>query len=320
MENNCKNGKNCLLRYFLGLYVKVVNIYILVIAPIMTPLLWTLEAIHICLSTSSGTNHYEGGRDWGRLTKMLNGHCHLSQVCWNRTNSKLVGRRTLTSWRRRPWYKRALHQYPEATRRTLVNEVHSWRFRSQTITSPTFKPGEQEHTFRCRRQVQEQRKVVQVYLDRTLLEMGKWVKVQSRHYFCLHREAWCWCSHHLWRRKKSDWSSNQWRETGGEDQHDWRESCWDDRDDPQQSVSWLPTSKQQCRSCVRGPPSKGSRSLKNSTRRALQYIRIWWSCQSSRLATIPGADPIRSDENRRTGSSLRWERFKERCPLQNSRV
>ena len=50
---------------------------------IMTPFLWTLQAFHICLSTSSGVHHHKGRRDWGCLSKMFDGHRNLPQVCWN---------------------------------------------------------------------------------------------------------------------------------------------------------------------------------------------------------------------------------------------
>ena len=108
---------------------------------IMTPLLWTLQAIHICLSTSRSTHHHEGRRNWSCLSKLFNGNWHLSQVFRNGPNIKLVGWRTLTTWRRRSGYKRTIHQHPEATWRTLGDEVHSSRFFSQTIPSQTFKPG-----------------------------------------------------------------------------------------------------------------------------------------------------------------------------------
>ena len=124
------------------LHFKVASKVFSIPAPIMTPFLWTLQTIFVCLSTSRSAHHHKGGRDWSRLSKLFDGNCHLSQVFRNRPNIKLVGRRTLTTWEWRSGYKRTILQHPEATWRTLGDEVHSSRFSSQTIPSQTFKPGE----------------------------------------------------------------------------------------------------------------------------------------------------------------------------------
>ena len=127
---------------FLWFYFKVASNLFSGTAPIMTPLLWTLQTIHICVSTSRSAHHYKRRRDWGIIAKMFNGNFNLSQVCWNRRNSELVGRRTFTTWRWLPGDKRTIHQHPEATRRTLGDEVHSRGSPTDAITPPTFKPGE----------------------------------------------------------------------------------------------------------------------------------------------------------------------------------
>ena len=136
------SGQHCFLVLLLVLHFKVASNVFSVPAPIMTPFLWTLQTICICLSTSRSTDYYKRGRDWNFLSKLFNGHCHLSQVWWNRQNIKFVGWRTLTTWKRWSGYKRTTHQHTEATWRTLGNEIHSSWSPSHTIAPPTFKPGE----------------------------------------------------------------------------------------------------------------------------------------------------------------------------------
>ena len=111
-------------------------------ASMMTLLLWTLQAIHICLSTSRSAHHYKRRRNWSCLSKLFNGNRHLSQVFRDWSNIKLARWRTLTTWRWLSGYKRTILQHPEATWRTLGDEVHGSGASSHAIPPPTFKPGE----------------------------------------------------------------------------------------------------------------------------------------------------------------------------------
>ena len=107
-----------------------------------TPLLRTLQAIYICLSTSRSAHHYKRRRNWGCLAKLFNTHYHLSKFFWDWANIKFARWRTLTTWRWLSGYKRTILQHPEATWRTLGDEVHGSGASSHSIPPPTFKPGE----------------------------------------------------------------------------------------------------------------------------------------------------------------------------------
>ena len=111
-------------------------------APIMTFFLWTLQTIHICLSTGRSAHHNKRRRDRGFLTKMFNGHRNFSKVFRNRPNIDLVGRRAFVTRRWLSGDQRTIHQHPEAARWTPGDEIHHSRTSSPTIPSPTFKPGQ----------------------------------------------------------------------------------------------------------------------------------------------------------------------------------
>ena len=110
--------------------------------PIMTPLLWTIQALDIRLRTSSSADHHKGRRDWSCFTNMFCGHHNLSPVCRNRANIKHVKWRTFTYWRWQSRYKKPVHKPAEATWWTLGAEIYSRRSSAQTAASPTLKSSE----------------------------------------------------------------------------------------------------------------------------------------------------------------------------------
>ena len=120
---------------------------------VMALFLWTLQTIFICLPACWCTNHHKGRRDWGSLAKMFGASCQFPQILWNRPLIKLVGRRAIASWRWRSWYEGTIHQHSKATGGTAGDEVYNRGLSSSRITSPTFEPGEQEHSHCVWRQV-----------------------------------------------------------------------------------------------------------------------------------------------------------------------
>ena len=125
---------------FLKIISKMSNM--LVTAIIMTPLLWTFQAVDICLSTSRSTHHHKRGRDWDFLWKMFHGNCNLSHLCWDWTNSEHAGWRATYHWERWSGNKGKIHQHTEATWRSLGDKVYNSKTSPHTSSPPTFQPGE----------------------------------------------------------------------------------------------------------------------------------------------------------------------------------
>ena len=112
------------------------------IAPSMTPFLWTLQAIHLCLPAGCSFDHYERGRSRSLFPKMFRAHNNLSQVQWNWPNSKLSWWGSGLGWKRWHWYKGQIYQYTKASQWSFGHEVFHRKLPSQRTPSRTHKPSQ----------------------------------------------------------------------------------------------------------------------------------------------------------------------------------